>query len=644
MFEFLRTHTRTLMLIFVPLIIGSFVFVGVQGYDKMSDNAGAAKVAKVGGHDIVQAQWDSAYRESVEQVRRQAPQVDVKMFDTPELRYQVLERLVNNRLIQTAAEQSRFSTTDDRLLRSYMTDPRFAQVRQPDGSFNKPLLEALLAQQGMSVPGFEAQLRNELVLRQVTEGVSATAFAPAAAASSALDAMLQQREVQIERFEAKNYTTKLNLTDADVEAYYKDPAIAQKFKSLEQADIEYVVLDLDVIKKTVMLPDEELRKYYDANEKKFTVPEERRARHILIKTTKSNTDAERTAARTKAEALLVALQKNPTQFAELAKKNSEETATAAKGGDNDVFFARGEQDPAYETALFALKLNELSGLVEAKDGFYILRLEALRGGEKRSFESAKIEIQEELTQKTAKQRYTEVTQEFNNLTYDQPDSLKPVAEKLKLEVFTAKAVTRISNMEAKGPLASTKFIEALFGNDSLNNKRNTEAVSLKDNKMVSGRVVSYRPSVVQPLADVKDRVKAALTATRAAELARQEGEARLTALKAAPAMVLTSAKQTVSRAQDQGLSKEVLDAILKSPATQLPVVLGVDLKEQGYVVTRLNRVLAERDAAGLQGPQLQIQYGKALTQAEEKAYMDALKTRYKVEMKVPAPVAASKLN
>jgi peptidyl-prolyl cis-trans isomerase D len=639
MFEFLRTHTRTLMFIFVPLIVGSFVFVGVQGYDKMSDSVGAAKVAKVAGHDIVQAQWDSALRDSVEQFRRQAPQVDVKMFDTPEQRYRLLESLVNDRLVQTAAEQSRFSVTDERLLRTYLTDPRFAQVRQPDGSFNKPLLEALLAQQGKTLPQYEAQLRNELVLRQVTQGVSASAFVPAAAASSALDAMLQQREVQIERFEAKNYAAKLNLTDADVEAYYQDPAIAQKFKSLEQADIEYVVLDLDVIKKSVMLADEELRKYYDANEKKFTVPEERRARHILIKTTPSNTEAERTAARTKAEALLVALQKNPTQFAELAKKNSEEPATAAKGGDNDVFFARGEQEPAYENALFALKLNELSGVVEAKDGFYILKLEAMRGGEKRAFESAKTEIQEELTQQAAKQRYTEVTQEFSNLTYDQPDSLKPVAEKLKLEVFTAQGVTRMPNMMVKGPLASMKFMEALFGNDALNNKRSTEVISLKDNKMVSGRVVNYRPSVVQPLADVKDRVKASLTASRAAELARQEGDARLIALKAAPATVLTGAKQTVSRVQTQGLSGEVVNAILTSPSVQLPVVLGVDLKEQGYVVVKLNKVLAERDVAPLQGPQSLPQYGKVLAQAEEKAYMNALKTRYKVEMKVPAPVA-----
>lgn len=636
MLEFIRSHTRVLMFILVPLIIGSFVFVGVQGYTHLGEGANA-KVARVAGQDITQAEWDASYRESIEQIRRQAPQADLKMFDTPEAKHQVLERLVFNRVVQAAADKAHFATTDDRVLRAYLTDPRFASLRNPDGSLNKTYLEAALAQQGMSVQGFEYRLREELALRQVTAGVTGTVIAPLSTATSALDAMFQQREVQVERFDPKAYLAKVQPTDADIDAYYKDPANAAQFKSQEQAQIEYVVLDMDAVKKGVSVQEADVRKEYDNSGTRFTTKEERRASHILIKG--GSSDAERAAAKAKAEGLLEALKKDPASFSEVAKKNSQDAGTAERGGEVEVFLGRNDTDPAYESALFALKPAELSGLVATKEGFYIIRLDAVRGGEKQAFEAVRAEIQDEMTKKLTQQRFAELAKEFTELVYEQSDSLKPVADKLKLEVLTAKSVTRRADLQAKGPLASPKFLDALFSDEVLNNKRNTEAVSLKSGQLVAGRVVQYSPAVLRPLAEVSAQVKERLVLVQAAALARKEGEARVAALRAAPATPVAAPSQVVSRAQARELPREVIDAVLKAPAATLPAIVGVSLGEQGYALAKLNKVLADRDPVAADIKQGQSQYARAWGEAEEKAYGEALKARFNAKVTVAAPTA-----
>ena len=204
----------------------------------------------------------------------------------------------------------------------------------------------------MSSEGFAERLRQDLARRQVLQPLGSSAIAPAAAASAALEAMYQQREVQVERFDAKDQLAKVKPSDAEVEAYYKDPAHAAQFQAPEQATIEYVVLDLDAVKKNIAVTEDDLRKYYAENEKRYTAPEERRASHILVKADKDAPKAERDKARAKAEALLAEVRKNPQAFAEIAKKNSDDEGSAAKGGDLD-FFGRGAMVKPFEDAAFA---------------------------------------------------------------------------------------------------------------------------------------------------------------------------------------------------------------------------------------------------------------------------------------------------
>jgi peptidyl-prolyl cis-trans isomerase D len=641
MFEFVRSHTRLLQFILVLLIFPSFVFFGIQGYSGFNDRSNAT-VAKVAGHGITQAEWDTAHREQVERVRRQMPNVDPKMFDTPEMKRQVLDGLVRERVMLVAAEKSGFSTTDDRLLRTYLTDPQFASFRNPDGSLNKEALQAAVSAQGMTIESFEYRMRQELALRQVLFGINGTVIAPATSTASALDAMFQQREVQLQRFNAQDYASKVNVSASDIEAYYKNPANASQFQSPEQTSIEYAVLDLDSIKKGISVSEDELRKYYAENEKRYTTPEERRASHILIKADKSASAQERSQAKAKAEALLAELKKKPSAFADLARKNSQDPGSAEHGGDLD-FFERGAMVKPFEDAAYSLKPGEISNVVESDFGYHIIQLTQVRGGEKRSFESVRAEIEDEVKKQLAQKRFADAAVEFTNTVYEQADSLKPAADKLKLEVHTAKGVQRTPLAGATGPLASAKFLEALFAGDTLRNKRNTEAIETGPNQLVSGRIVQYVPAAMRPLADVTPSIKEKLTAVQAAALARKDGEARLAALRQAPQTDLGVAAQTVSRMQGKDLPRPLIDAALKAPVDALPAVVGVDLGDQGYAVVKVTKILG-RDPVAADAKQASAQYAQAWGAAEGQAYYAALKSRFKAEVtakQLPPDASAS---
>ncbi|MFM9915217.1 MAG: SurA N-terminal domain-containing protein [Rhizobacter sp.] len=625
MFEFFRKHMRVFQIILAVLIIPSFGFLGVQGYRGMSEGANQS-VAHVAGQSITQAEWDFAHREQVERVRRQNPAVDPKLLDSPQLKQQSLEKLIRDRVMLVAADKLHLATTDDRLQRLFSTDPQFASIRNADGSVNKDMLAA----QGMSSEMFARRLRQELSVQQVLLGVSGTGFASAAAADHAVDSFFQQREVFLQRFDAASYASQVNPSDADIEQYHKDPANAQQFQAPEQASIEYVVLDLDAMKQQVSINEEDVRKYYDENASRYSTPEERRASHILIAADKSLAAAERAQAKAKAEALLAEIQKAPDAFAELARKNSQDPGSAAKGGDLD-FFGRGAMVKPFEDAAYSMKVGETSGVVESDFGFHIIRVTDKRGGDKRSFEAVRPEIEAEIRQQLAQTKFSEAATEFSNLVYEQADSLKPVIDKFKLELKTMPGVTRKPVAGSKGPLASPKFLDALFSNDALRNKRNTDAVETGPSQLVSGRVLQYDPARALPLADVKDKVRARLVQVQAAALAKKEGEARLAALKQAPQTDLGVESRLVSRMQIQDLGEPTIDAVLGANPKALPAVVGIDLGPKGYLVAKVQKVIG-RDPVAADPARARSQYVSAWGEAETQAYYAALKTRLKVSI------------
>lgn len=634
MFDFVRKHTRLFQFILLVLILPSFAFVGMQGYTSMMDGANAG-VASVAGRKITQAEWDAAQREQAERIRRQNPTVDAKQLDTPEVRRQALEGLVTERTLKVAAEQQHFMLSPDAVASRFWADPQFAFLRNPDGTVNK----ALLAAQGMTPSIFLERLRQDYALRQVTVPVESSGAVGTSLPKLAFDALLQQRDVQIQRFELKDFAAKLSPSDGELDAFYKEPANAAKFQLPESAQIQYVVLDLESLKKDVKFTDDDLQNYYKENAARYGVPEERRASHILIKVDRSASADERSKAKAKAEDILAQVRKTPGEFAALAKKNSQDEGSAPNGGDLD-FFSRGAMVKEFDAAVYAMKPGEISNLVETDFGYHIIQLTGTRGGDKKPFEAVRAEVEAEVRKQLAQRRYAEAAEQFGNLVYEQSDSLQPAADKLKLQVQTG-SVLRQPQPGAVGPLASAKLLDAVFGADALRNKRNTEAVETGPNQLVSARVTQHNPARIPPLADVKDKVREQLVRKLAAEQARKAGEARLAELKANAADTAgLAAAVTVSRAKPQGLSRAQLEAVLGADASKLPATVGVVSDDGGYAVVRINQ-LQPRDASIIDDKRAAQQYVGAWARAEGQAYLAALKSQYKAVIKVAAPASAA---
>lgn len=636
MFEAIRKHSKIVMFLLFLLVIPSFVLVGI---DSNYFSEKSPVVARVDGHKITQADWDNAHREETDRIRAQSPNVDPKQLDTPQARYATLERLVRDRVFAAAAQSSHLITSDARLARALQDIPAIAALKRPDGSLDTEAYRSLVGAQGLTPEGFEANVRRELSVSQVMGGVMSTAFATDAAAKLAFDSLYQRREIQVARFNASDYAKQVNPTDADIEAFYK--ANAQRFQQQEQAAVEYVVLDLDSVRSGIRVNEDDLRTYYKENLTRLAAKEERRASHILINAAKDTPAADRDQAKARAQELLAQVRKSPASFAEVAKKSSQDSGSAPAGGDLN-FFGRGAMVKPFEDAVFAMKKGEISDVVESDFGYHIILLTDIKTPRQPSFEELRPSLEAELKQQQAQRKFAEVAEAFTNSVYEQPDSLKPVADSLKLKIQTAEGVTRVPGPGASGPLANPKFLEALFANDSVEGKRNTSAIEVGPSQLVAGRISTYSPTRTLPLQEVSDRARLLLIAEKSAELARKDAEAKKAAWtgNAAPAAGLAPAV-VVSRDQTQNLPRAVVDAALRASPDSLPSWVSADLGSQGTAVVKVLRIIPREGVDAQQAAQQRQQLQQWWTTAEGFAYYEMLKERFKVQIKPNRPQSSS---
>ncbi len=633
MFDFVRKHTRLMQLMLFVLIVPSFVLFGLEGYNR-SQEKGAA-VAKVDGREITQQNWDEAHKREVDRIRQQMPTIDAKVLDSAEARYGTLERIVRERVLVAAVENAHMNVSDQRLARELQRNELITAMRKPDGTLDVERYKQLLAGQGMTPEMYENTVRSELATRQVLAGVNDTGYSSPAQAGVAVNSYFEKREVQVARFAPADYQAKVEPTDAEIEAFYK--ANPQMFQQPEQANIEYVVLDLAAVQKGLTVNEADLKTWYEQNASRLGGAEERRASHILLTVNKGAAAADKEKIKAKAEELLAQVKKSPDSFAEVAKKNSQDPGSAANGGDLD-FFSRGAMTKAFEDAVFGMKQKgEISNVVESEFGFHVIRLTDIKEQKKRSFEEMRPELEAELKKQQAQRKYAEAAESFSNGVYEQSDSLKPVADKLKLEIRTAEKVARQPVPGAVGPLANEKFLQSVFAADAVERKRNTEATEIGPNQMVSGRIVQYTPARTRPLAEVKPQVRERVVAQKAAELARKEGQAKLAAWKTAPASATLPAAASLSR-QDLGKQpRAVIEAAMRADPATMPALVGVDLANDGYAIVKVNKVLPREAVPPAQSQQELAQYTRAWTAAETLAYYETLKGRFKTQILVPKP-------
>ncbi|MGV1046621.1 SurA N-terminal domain-containing protein [Limnohabitans sp.] len=632
MFDSIRNHSKILMGLLFLLVIPSFVLFGMDSYSRFSDQG--APVAKVAGNKITQGEWDAAHQREVERIRASVPNLDPKLLDSAEARYATLERMVNDRVIAAAADKQLLITSDQRLARYLQQDPSIAGLRGADGKLDMERYRQLAASQGMTPEMLEAKVRQDLSAQQVMGGLQQSVVASQSQTDTALNAYLQRREIQIQKWTPADFAAKVQVADADLEKFYQ--AQSERFRSVESADIEYLVLDTASLQKSINLPEQDLKTYYEQNVQRLAGKEERRASHILINAAKDAPAADRAKAKAKAEELLAAVRKSPKSFADVARKNSQDPGSATKGGDLD-FFAKGAMVKAFEDAAFALKKGDISDVVESEFGFHIIELTDIKAPKAPSFESMRPQLEADLRKQQAQRQFAEQAETFSNSVYEQAESFKPTADRLKLTVQKAQGLTRTPAAGAQGVLANAKLLQTLFAEESVSKRRNTAAVEVAPNTLVSARIVAYRPAAVRPFAEVKDEVRRQYVVEKSADLAKAEGQAKLASWKEQAAQAQVGSAVIVSRDQTQGQAQAVVDAVLRADPARLPALVGVDLGTQGFVVARVNKLVPRDASSAQQLAQSRQQMTQLWGQAEGQAYLTYLKQQLKAEILIEKP-------
>lgn len=618
MFDAVRNNKKIVQ-IFLALITLPFAFFGLDSYVRSGGTG--EDVAKIGDVKITQQQFQQALRDQQDRLRAQeGGQLDPKLLDNPVARKAILDDLIDQRLLLLEASKKKMFVSDAAIRQTIGAIDAF----KVDGQFSTERYETALRAQGMSPAGFEAQLRQDLTLQQLAGAIGQSGVLSRTVSDRVLAMQTEKREVMEYRLPLDSYLDKVKLADDAAKKFYDENA--KQFELPEQARAEYVELSMEAIGAQLAVTEAEVKAWYDGHKDRYQQPEERRASHILIGLEKLGKDK----AKAKAEEVFKAVQKNPASFAELAKKNSDDPGSAEKGGDLG-YFGRGMMVKPFEDATLALKEGEISGIVESDFGFHIIKLTGIHAAKEKPLAEVKGEIEAELKKVAGSRKFAEAAEAFSNTVYEQADSLKPVAEKFNLTIKQSDWLGRQAK-PANGPLANEKLLAALFSDDSIKNKRNTEAVEIAANTLVAARIVEYKPASLQPFDSVKVNIETLLKRQEAQILAKKEGESKLDAVKKGEDKLVWGAAKSVSRMDSRLIPPLAVAAVFRMDSAKLPAYTGVELPGMGYALFKLSKVEAGDKLDEARQQAMLTQLGNLMAQEEMRLYLDSLRSRYKVEI------------
>ncbi|MGA8148653.1 MAG: SurA N-terminal domain-containing protein [Gallionellaceae bacterium] len=578
MFDFVHENRRLIQIV-LALIILPFAFWGVDSYRR---SAAGEALATVNGEKIGQQEFDNALRQQEDRMREvMGDKFDPAMFDKPEIKHSVLDNLVSQRLMTSQAQGQGLTVSDAQLAQVISEIGAF----QKDGKFDKERYESALRSQNMTPPIFEERVRQELSLRQLTDAYNQNGYASNIIADRLIHLNEQQRVVSTLQVLPDSFLKQVKVDDAEIKKYYENNTA--EFQSPEQVRVAYVTFAVDSLLPQIKVDEAEVKKYYEDHQPEFGIQEQRHAAHILISVSPQASDADKQAAKAKAEQVLQQVRQSPGKFADFARQYSQDTGSAANGGDLGMF-TRGMMVKPFEDVAFKLKPGEISGLVQSDFGFHIIKLLSIVPAKMKPLSEVKGEIEQKLKLQKANDEFADLADKFNNTVYEQSDSLKPAAELVKAQVQQS---SWLGKGQAGGLPWTDKALQAVFTNDVLKAKRNSAVVEIGPNNLLAARMLEYKPASTRSLAEVSESIRQKLMRQQAMELASKQGQDILARLQHGENPKLDwKGAQTITRMQPAGLSRELVQKIFQTDSAKLPAYLGMQDAQKGYVLVRIDAV------------------------------------------------------
>ena len=621
MYNFLDKNKRFMQVVLAVILL-PFAFFGVDSYFRASESV--TGVATVNGSPISQQEFNQALRERQEAIQRALEgRVNPEMLDNPELRVAVLEGLIRQRLLVEQALRSGMTITNQQLQTVISEEPAF----QEDGRFTLQRYEQMLNTQGLTPGRFESQLRRDLLIEHVGDAYNGSVFIPRTVADRLLNISEQQREVSEFVITPDKFLGQVKLEPGAAKKYYD--AHQDEFRIPEQVRVDYVTLSTDELSSRIQIDPAEVKKYYEGHRAQYEVKETRQASHILISVDSGASAEIKQKARAKSQEIYDQLKRDPAKFAELAKKYSQDPGSAANGGDLGLF-SRGSMVKVFDDAVFQMKVGDISPPVESQYGYHVIRLTAVKPAQVKGMDEVRGQIESELKKQRASRKFAELAENFSNIVFEQYNSLKPAAELVSGSVEQSGWISR---GRADNPrLNNPKLLQAIFSADVIKNKRNTEAVETGPGVMMAARIIDHKPASERPFGEVSAAIASKLQLQRAGQLAVQDGREKLEKLKQGKDVQLTwRAPQLVSRRDGKGLSEQVLRQTFRAGTGKLPAYTGVDNPGGGFIVLKISRVVEPDKAAGAK-PALTEALRQMVGQEELSGYVASLRQKAAVKI------------
>lgn len=609
----------------LALLTVPFALFGLDTY--FQNHGDKVSVAEVNGHAVSQQEFDQALTQQKEQLRQMlGPNADPALLDSALLRQQVLQGLISQHVLVDEAHREHLSIPDAELAQVITHIPAF----QENGQFSAQRYQQLVQSRGMTVPMFEQQVRQDMLLTRMQDDISHNVILSRTAAEQAIRATQQQREVSVASVNARDLLPQVQVTPAEAQAYYN--AHKQEFISPEQVRVAYAVLSPAQLASQVTVSDAEVQQYYNDHLSQYGTQEERRASHILIPVAANAPAAEQKKAEELANQVYAQAVKNPDQFAALAKQYSKDPGSAANGGDLG-FFGRSDMVKPFADTVFAMQPGQISKPVKTQFGWHIIKLTGIKPASKKPLAEVKPEIVQTLKQEKASKTFNTLAETFSNKVYEQSDSLKPAADAVHVPVQQSGWITRSGSSDPL--LGNKKVLNAIFSTDALKNKRNTDAIEAAPNTLVAAHVIDYKPQAQKPFTEVSETIRQKLASDKAEQMAKNRAQADIQALQAGKGSVSFGAAKTISRQQAQGLNPAVVEQAFKASTHHLPAYVSVPTPA-GVDIIKVSRVInpATLDARTLQSGSSEL--AQMLGQDRFQAYLQSLKDSDKITIKKQA--------
>lgn len=504
MLNVMRENLRHLKWLLVVVALSMLLYLGY--YFQGSGTASDAWAARINGEPIPAQEFFAEARRENDRYRRLFGTQYEQVRKQLQVGRQVVQRLVDQRIMLEEARKLGLGATDDELRQRILSHPAFLDdTGQFIGTERYKAVVRRVWDGG--IEDFERRLGEEIAIQKWIHLVTE----PAAVS----DAEVEQRErtrsekvsfdyVLLPLGEQEHATA---VSDAEMEAWYRSHP--ERYRRGEGRRIRYVLVDRQAQAAKIQVPDTEIESYYRTNEASFRHPEQRRARHILFRVPAGASEADRLSIRNLAESVRKRIEAGE-EFATLARAMSQDPASAEQGGDLG-WFGRGQMVPAFEKAAFETPEGKLAPVVESEFGFHVVQVLGSRAAGSVPLAEVRDQIRRQLQIQRSQQAVQAEAQRLRD-RIAKPSELDSVAaaEGLRVE---EKVVTRVEGLPELGP--SPEFVDAVF-------RMGPGEVSPPlgvARGMAIATVIENVPSSLPPLAEVRERVRTDILNARARQAA-----------------------------------------------------------------------------------------------------------------------------